>query len=114
MHAYYIVFYLFFKEYEETSGEASEAAQVIMNIADTTVYTEEVTADNIETSSELITGEMITSEILQSGTVVHLQQQDETGKIQVIPVMLALPDLSDSTTEVNLATASILYDNHQD
>lgn len=76
-----------------------------MNMEDTTVYTEEVTADNIETA------EMMTSQILQSGTVVHLEQQDDTGKIQVIPVMLSLPDLSDSSAEVNLATASIMYNN---
>lgn len=91
----------------ETSREASEAAEVIMNMEDTTVYTEEVTADNLETS-EIITDE-ITDQILQSGTVVHLQQQDDSGKIQVIPVMLSLPDLTDANSEVNLATASIMY-----
>ncbi|KAF7385310.1 hypothetical protein HZH68_013740 [Vespula germanica] len=98
------------QDYEETSREASEAAEVIMNMEDTTVYTEEVTADNIE-SAEIMADEMITNEILQSGTVVHLQQQDDSGKIQVIPVMLSLPDLSDTNTEVNLATASIMYNN---
>lgn len=74
---------------------------------DTTVYTEEVTAENLE-STEIITDEM-TNQILQSGTVVHLQQQDDSGKIQVIPVMLSLPDLGDTSSEVNLATASIMY-----
>ncbi|KAL2719635.1 uncharacterized protein V1478_011097 [Vespula squamosa] len=98
------------QDYEETSREASEAAEVIMNMEDTTVYTEEVTADNIE-SAEIMADEMMTNEILQSGTVVHLQQQDDSGKIQVIPVMLSLPDLSDTNTEVNLATASIMYNN---
>ncbi|KAG7199583.1 hypothetical protein KM043_014189 [Ampulex compressa] len=98
------------QEYEETSREASDAAEVIMNMEDTTVYTEEVTADNIE-SAEIMADEMMTNEILQSGTVVHLQQQDDSGKIQVIPVMLSLPDLSDANTEVNLATASIMYNN---
>nr|XP_034189956.1 uncharacterized protein LOC117608637 [Osmia lignaria] len=98
------------QEYEETSREASDAAEVIMNMEDTTVYTEEVTADNIE-PAEIITDEMMTNEILQSGAVVHLQQEDDSGKIQVIPVMLSLPDLSDANTEVNLATASIMYNN---
>ncbi|KAK2576140.1 hypothetical protein KPH14_007469 [Odynerus spinipes] len=98
------------QDYEETSREASEAAEVIMNMEDTTVYTEEVTADNIE-SAEIMADEMMTNEILQSGTVVHLQQQDDSGKIQVIPVMLSLPDLSDTNAEVNLATASIMYNN---
>lgn len=81
-----------------------------MTMEDTTVYTEEVTADNIE-PTEIITDDMMANQILQSGTVVHLQQQDESGKIQVIPVMLSLPDLTDSNTEVNLATASIMYNN---
>ncbi|CAD1476608.1 unnamed protein product, partial [Heterotrigona itama] len=94
------------QEYEETSREASDAAEVIMNMEDTTVYTEEVTTDNIE-PTEIMTDEMMTNEILQSGAVVHLQQEDDSGKIQVIPVMLSLPDLSDANTEVNLATASI-------
>ncbi|XP_066584039.1 uncharacterized protein [Prorops nasuta] len=98
------------QEYEETSREASEAAEVIMNMEETTVYTEEVTSDNIE-SAEIMADQMITSEILQTGTVVHLQQQDDTGKIQVIPVMLSLPDLTDANAEVNLATASIMYNN---
>ncbi|XP_076247509.1 uncharacterized protein LOC143187292 isoform X2 [Calliopsis andreniformis] len=98
------------QEYEETSREASDAAEVIMNMEDTTVYTEEVTADNIE-SAEIMADEMMTNEILQSGAVVHLQQEDDSGKIQVIPVMLSLPDLSDANTEVNLATASIMYNN---
>lgn len=83
-----------------------------MNMEDSNVYTEEVTADNMESSTEIITNEMMTNNILQSGTaVVHLQQQDNSGKIQVIPVMLSLPDLSDANTEVNLATASIMYNN---
>ncbi|XP_076163467.1 uncharacterized protein LOC143144698 [Ptiloglossa arizonensis] len=98
------------QEYEETSREASDAAEVIMNMEDTTVYTEEVTADNIE-PTEIMADEMMTNEILQSGAVVHLQQEDDSGKIQVIPVMLSLPDLSDANTEVNLATASIMYNN---
>ncbi|KOC63961.1 Zinc finger protein 497 [Habropoda laboriosa] len=97
------------QEYEETSREASDAAEVIMNMEDT-VYTEEVAADNIE-PAEIMTDEMMTNEILQSGAVVHLQQEDDSGKIQVIPVMLSLPDLSDANTEVNLATASIMYNN---
>ncbi|XP_033195589.1 uncharacterized protein LOC117159668 [Bombus vancouverensis nearcticus] len=98
------------QEYEETSREASDAAEVIMNMEDTTVYTEEVTADNIE-PTEIMADEIMTNEILQSGAVVHLQQEDDSGKIQVIPVMLSLPDLSDANTEVNLATASIMYNN---
>ncbi|KOX68056.1 Zinc finger and SCAN domain-containing protein 12 [Melipona quadrifasciata] len=98
------------QEYEETSREASDAAEVIMNMEDTTVYTEEVTTDNIE-PTEIMTDEIMTNEILQSGAVVHLQQEDDSGKIQVIPVMLSLPDLSDANTEVNLATASIMYNN---
>lgn len=82
-----------------------------MNIEDSNVYTEEVTADNMEPNSEIMTDEIMTNDILQSGTaVVHLQQ-DDTGKIQVIPVMLSLPDLSDTNAEVNLATASIVYNN---
>lgn len=82
------------------------------------VYTEEVTADNMEAAEIITEDEIITSDILQSaaaagGTtaVVHLQQQDDSGKIQVIPVMLSLPDLSDANAEVNLATASIMYNN---
>ncbi|XP_076752979.1 uncharacterized protein LOC143424656 isoform X1 [Xylocopa sonorina] len=98
------------QEYEETSREASDAADVIMNMEDTTVYTEEVTTDNIE-PAEIMSDEIMTNEILQPGTVVHLQQEDDSGKIQVIPVMLSLPDLSDANTEVNLATASIMYNN---
>ncbi|XP_046490359.1 uncharacterized protein [Neodiprion pinetum] len=96
----------------ETSREASEAAEVIMNMEDGTVYTEEVTAENLE-SAEIITDEM-TDQILQSGTVVHFQQQVDTGKIQVIPVMLSLPDLTDANSEVNLATASIMYNANED
>lgn len=100
------------QEYEETSREASEATEVIMNIEDSNVYTEEVTADNMESNPEIMTDEIMTNDILQSGTaVVHLQRQDDTGKIQVIPVMLSLPDLSDTNAEVNLATASIMYNN---
>ncbi|XP_070151270.1 uncharacterized protein [Polyergus mexicanus] len=100
------------QEYEETSREASEATEVIMNIEDSNVYTEEVTADNMEPSPEIMTDEIMTNDILQSGTaVVHLQRQDDMGKIQVIPVMLSLPDLSDTNAEVNLATASIVYNN---
>ena len=72
---------------------------------DTNVYTEEVTAENI------IEDDIIASEILQAGTVVHLEQQDEEGKFQVIPVVLSLPDLAEENSEVNLATASIMYNN---
>lgn len=90
-----------------------------MNMEDPGVYTEEVTADNMEAAEIMTEDEIITGEILQSagaaaGTttaVVHLQQQDDSGKIQMIPVMLSLPDLSDANTEVNLATASIMYNN---
>jgi len=84
-----------------------------MNMEDSNVYTEEVTADNIESGAEIMTDEMITNDILQSGAaVMHLQRDDDDpGKIQVIPVMLSLPDLSDASTEVNLATASIMYNN---
>ncbi|XP_011343974.2 uncharacterized protein LOC105283158 isoform X2 [Ooceraea biroi] len=100
------------ENYEETSREASEATEVIMNMEDPNVYTEEVTADNIEPSAEMMTDEMMTNDILQSGTaVVHLQRQDDSGKIQVIPVVLSLPDLSDANAEVNLDTASIMYNN---
>ncbi|KAK0181788.1 hypothetical protein PV327_004038 [Microctonus hyperodae] len=97
-------------DYEEISRETSEATEVIMNMEDATVYTEEVTADNIE-SAEMISAEMMTNQILQTGTVVHIQQQDDDGKIQVIPVMLSLPDLTDSATEINLGTGSIIYNN---
>ncbi|XP_032664985.1 uncharacterized protein LOC116841310 [Odontomachus brunneus] len=106
------------QEYEETSREASEATEVIMNMEDPGVYTEEVTSDNIETADMITEDEIITGDILESATasgataaVVHLQQQDDSGKIQVIPVMLSLPDLSDANAEVNLATASIMYNN---
>lgn len=96
------------QEYEETSREASEATEVIMNMEDSNVYTEEVTADNIESGAEIITDELMTNDILQSGTaVVHLQRED-SGKIQMIPVVLSLPDLSDASSEV---TASIMYNN---
>lgn len=95
-------------EFEENSREASDATEVIMSMEDGTVYTEEVTADNIE-GAEMITDEIMTSQILQSGTVVHIQQQDDDGKIQVIPVMLSLPDLTEAGGDVNLATASIMY-----
>ncbi|XP_014474425.1 PREDICTED: uncharacterized protein LOC106744289 isoform X2 [Dinoponera quadriceps] len=106
------------QEYEETSREASEATEVIMNMEDPSVYTEEVTADNIEAADMITEDEIITGDILHSATaggataaVVHLQQQDDSGKIQVIPVMLSLPDLTDANAEVNLATASIMYNN---
>jgi len=83
-----------------------------MNMEDSNVYTEEVTADNMESGTEIIANEIMTNDILQSGTtVVHLQQQDNSGKIQMIPVVLSLPDLSDANAEVNLATASIMYNN---
>lgn len=84
-----------------------------MNMEDSNVYTEEVTADNMESGAEIMTDEMMTNDILQSGAaVVHLQRcEDDSGKIQVIPLMLSLPDLSDTPTEVNLATASIMYNN---
>ncbi|OXU31167.1 hypothetical protein TSAR_006479 [Trichomalopsis sarcophagae] len=102
---------------EDTSQDASDSSKIVIGMEEGTVYEEEVTADQIE--SEMITGNIINEHMLQSGTihtiqpgtVVHLQQQDETGKIQVIPVMLSLPDLSDATAEVNLATASIMYNN---
>lgn len=85
-----------------------------MNMEDSTVYTEEVTADNIESGVEIMTDEMMTNDILQSGTaVMHLQRSNNSsGEIQVIPVIpvLSLPDLPD-TAEVNLATASIMYNN---
>lgn len=82
-----------------------------MNMEDSNVYTEEVTADNIESSTEIIANEMMANDILQSGNVVDLQQEINSGKIQVIPVMLSLPDLSDTNAEVNLTTASIMYNN---
>ncbi|EGI62647.1 PREDICTED: uncharacterized protein LOC105148846 [Acromyrmex echinatior] len=101
------------QEYEETSREASEATELIMNIEDSNMYTEEVTADSIESGAEIITDEIMTNDILQSGTAVVLQSEDDSGKIQVIPipVVLSLPDLSDANTEVNLPTASIMYNN---
>lgn len=89
-----------------------------MNMEDPGVYTEEVTSDNIEAADMITEDEIIAGNILESATaggataaVVHLQQQDDSGKIQVIPVMLSLPDLSDANAEVNLATASIMYNN---
>lgn len=94
---------------EDASQDASDSSKVVIGMEDGTVYTEEVTADQIE--PEMIASNIINEHMLQPGTVVHLQQQDETGKIQVIPVMLSLPDLSDATAEVNLATASIMYNN---
>ncbi|KAH0540186.1 uncharacterized protein LOC123258869 [Cotesia glomerata] len=96
------------QEYDETSGEVSDSAEVIMSIEDTPVYTEEVTADNIEHMG--IIADDITNHILQPGAIVQIRQQDENGKIQVIPVMLALPELNESGTEVSLTTASIIYD----
>ncbi|KAL6268870.1 hypothetical protein P5V15_001990 [Pogonomyrmex californicus] len=99
------------QNYEETSREASEATEVIMNMEDSNVYTEEVTADNIESGTEIMTDEMMTNDILQSGTAVMHLRNDDSGKIQVIPVMLSLPDLSDANAEVNLETASIMYNN---
>ncbi|XP_071645873.1 uncharacterized protein [Temnothorax longispinosus] len=98
------------QEYEETSREASEATEVIMNMEDSTVYTEEVTADNIEPSVEIMTDEIMTSDILQSGTaVMHLQGcNNSSGEIQVIPVMLSLPELSDATTEKNLCKKNLV------
>ncbi|XP_008549563.1 uncharacterized protein LOC103572648 isoform X1 [Microplitis demolitor] len=90
------------QEYDEISEIASDSADVIMSIENTSVYTEEVSAENIE-------HEDITDQMLQPGTIVHLRQKDENGKIQVIPVMLSLPDLTESGTEVDLATASIMY-----
>jgi hypothetical protein len=94
---------------EDTSQDTNDANGVVMGMEETTVYTEEVTADHIE--PEIITSDIIDESMLQPGTVVHLQQEDETGKIQVIPVMLSLPDLSDAASEVSLATASIMYNN---
>ncbi|XP_025987555.1 uncharacterized protein LOC105205836 isoform X2 [Solenopsis invicta] len=98
------------QEYEESSREASEATEVIMNMEDSNVYTEEVTADNIESGAEIITDEIMTNDILQSGATVMQLQRKNSGEIQVIPVVLSLPDLTD-TNEVNLATASIMYNN---
>lgn len=86
------------------SQNASDAAEVIMSMEDPAVYTEEVTAEPLETSE---IDEDLTTQILQNSTVVHVQ--DESGKIQVIPMMLALPDLQDENSEVGLATASIMY-----
>lgn len=77
---------------------------------DSNVYTEEVTADNIESGAEIITDEIMTNDILQSGATVMQLQRKNSGEIQVIPVVLSLPDLTD-TNEVNLATASIMYNN---
>lgn len=83
---------------------------------DTAVYTEEVTAENIESieTTQIIEDEMMANQILQSGTVVHIEQQDEEGKIQVIPVVLSLPDLTEENAEVNLATTSIMYNNEEE
>ncbi|KYN06478.1 PREDICTED: uncharacterized protein LOC108783042 [Cyphomyrmex costatus] len=98
------------QDYEETSREASEATELIMNIEDSNMYTEEVTADSIESSAEIITDEIMTNDILQSGTAVVLQSEDDSGKIQVIPIPVVL-SLADANTEVNLPTASIMYNN---
>ncbi|XP_033220556.1 uncharacterized protein LOC117175085 [Belonocnema kinseyi] len=103
------------QDYEETSREASDATEVMMSMEDTAVYTEEVTAENAETieTTHIIEDEIMANEILQSGTVVHIEQHDEEGKIQVIPVVLSLPDLTGENSEVNLATASIMYNNEE-
>lgn len=98
------------QDYEESSKDATE---VIMNMEDTAVYTEEVTAENIESieTTQIIEDELMANQLLQSGTVVHIEQQDEEGKIQMIPVVLSLPDLTEENAEVNLATTSIMYNN---
>ena len=82
---------------------------------DATVYTEEVTAENAENieATHIIEDEIMANQILQSGTVVHIEQHDEEGKIQVIPVVLSIPDLAEENSEVNLATASIMYNNEE-
>ena len=98
---------LFVQDFEETSQDG-EAQEVIMNMDEEGhIYTEEVTADNIETTgtTEIITGDLMTNQL------VVLDQQDETGKLQIIPVTLSLPDLTEANAEVNLATASIMYNN---
>lgn len=92
------------EDFEETSQETSGAQEVIMNMdEDGHIYTEEVTADNIESSSEIISGDLMTNQL------VVLDQPDENGKVRMIPVTLSLPDLTDANAEVNLATASIMY-----
>ncbi|XP_012272964.1 uncharacterized protein LOC105695715 [Orussus abietinus] len=95
------------QEYEETSQEASDAAEVILNMEETSPdYTEEVTTDDVVEATD-----MITDQILPPGAVVHMvEQRDDNGKIQVIPVVFSLPDL-EAGAEVNLATASIMYSN---
>lgn len=79
-----------------------------MHIEEDSVYTEEVTSDQME--SEIIVNNIMDEQVLQSGTVVHLQQEDASGKIQVIPVMLSLPDLSDAASDEGLTT-TIMYSN---
>ncbi|KAJ8673595.1 hypothetical protein QAD02_004857 [Eretmocerus hayati] len=95
-----------FEQFVNSSQGTSVTSGVAMRVDETTVYTEEVTADHMD--PELITDDL-NGQVLRPGTVVHIQQQDKDGKIQVIPVMLALPDLTDASPEVNLATASIMY-----
>ncbi|XP_014226069.1 uncharacterized protein LOC106651891 [Trichogramma pretiosum] len=92
--------------YVEEAEHDNNHGTVVVGFEDATVYTEEVSTVPMET--EIITNDMIDQQILQPGTVVHLQQQDSNGKIQVIPVMLSLPDLGDPG-EVSLTATSIMY-----
>ena len=85
------------------SSDTNNDTKVVMGMEETTIYTEEVTADDVE--PEMITDDIADEHMLQAGTIVHLQ--DENGKI----LMLSLPDLSDATSEVGLATTSIMYNN---
>ncbi|KAK0088745.1 hypothetical protein PV325_010852 [Microctonus aethiopoides] len=74
-------------EYELLPGETFEASEVIMNMEDETVYTEEVTTDNIENA------EMTAKQTVPTETVVHMQQQNHNKKIQMIPLMSSLNEL---------------------
>lgn len=67
-------------------------------------------ADHIE-QSEIITNDMIDENVLTSGATVVIEHKGEDGKVQMIPVVLSLPDLTDGTTEIDLENASIIYDN---
>ena len=66
---------------------STSAAEVIIGTSDAT--------DDDKVANNHIEQEIVGEQLLQPGTVVHLQQQlDSSGKIQVIPVMLSLPDLT--------------------
>lgn len=93
--------------YGEEESEDHHESAVVLGVEET-VYTEEVTADHLE--PEIITTDMIDESVLQSGATVVIEQTDEDGKVQMIPVVLSLPDLADDASEIDLENASIIYE----